>query len=244
MAKFENISIILSNSQMGENIGAVARVMKNFNLENLRLISPRDGWPNQKAIDTSSHAKDIINNAQIFNSTADALAGLNLVYATTARSRDMNKKAVTANQLALEIKDYQNSQNIGIMFGAERTGLENSEISYANKIVYIPTGKQYSSLNLSHSVGVIAYEIFQSLSKNKGDKFASKEISKLADKKDYNALYNFLETELDKANFFQVTEKKPKMMDNIRNIFSRAELSEQELRTLRGIFRAIKNNSI
>lgn len=217
--------IILHSPQMGENIGAAARAMLNFGFENLRIVSPRDGWPNAKAIEMAAGAKDVVEKAQVFENLSDAIADLQTVYATTARSRDMNKPVVTPKQIEL-------SGKIGIVFGAERTGLENKDVALADKIISIPVSEKYQSLNLGQSVGIICYELFANDALKQGE-------SELADKKDFDALIGHLDEQLSAKSFFQVDEKKPNMMINIRNIFSRAALSAQEIRTLRGIIRSL-----
>jgi tRNA/rRNA methyltransferase len=244
MTNLEKISIILSKPQMGENIGATARVMKNFGIKDLRIISPRDGWPNQKAIDMSANAVDIIESAKIYNSFENAISDIQILFATTARERDLEKNSSTPKQASAKILEaIGDNVKCGILFGQERTGLDNAEISFANEIIYIPTNPEYSSLNLAQSVCVVAYEVFQACSANfqtyKSSFDNLGKISKAASNDDMQALYNYLEAEMDRANFFQVAEKKPKMMNNIRSIFTKANLTEQEVRTLRGVFNCL-----
>jgi tRNA/rRNA methyltransferase len=238
MQTLNNISIILTRPQMGENIGAAARVMLNFGITDLRIICPRDGWPNEKALAMSAGANQIINNAKIFDKFEDAIADLNIVYATTARERDMVKPAVTPKQMADEAAQASTAK-IGVVFGPERTGLENIEVSFCNKILYVPVNSEYKSLNLAQAVALVCYELFQT-NVNKIYKVNDVDKAELASKGDYNALFEFLEVELDRSNFFQVAEKKPRMMDNIRNIFAKTNLTKQEMQTLRGVLKAIK----
>lgn len=235
MVTLNNISIILVKPQMGENIGAAARIMHNFGLSELRLVSPRDGWPNEKATSMASGAGEIITAAKIFDTFEEATADLTMLYATTARERDMNKPAVTPREMSNELDA---TMKIGIVFGPERSGLENFEVTHCNKILYIPVNPEYKSLNIAQAVAVICYEISQS----PAFKIAERPDAQLekATKADYNSLYDYLENALDESHFFQVPEKKPKMMDNIRNIFARLDLSDQEMRTLRGVLKAIK----
>jgi tRNA/rRNA methyltransferase len=234
MTSLNNISIILVKPQMGENIGAAARIMHNFGLTDLRLIAPRDGWPNQKAIDMASGAAKIIANAKVFDSFENATADLTMLYATTARERDMNKEALTPREFSGELSQ---NHKTGIVFGPERSGLENFEVTHCNKILYIPVNPEYRSLNIAQAVAVICYEVSQAPALQQSPSEA--ELAEKATKGDYNALFSFLESALDASNFFQVAEKKPKMMDNIRNIFSRLDLSDQEMRTLRGVLKAL-----
>ncbi|CAN0588316.1 unnamed protein product, partial [Ectocarpus sp. 12 AP-2014] len=159
-----NISIILVEPQMGENIGAAARAMKNFSITDLRIVSPRDGWPNEKAKNMSVGALGIIENAKIYSSVPDSLENLEYVYAASAAPRDINKNYALSRDLAKEITGYK---HVGIMFGRESSGLNNKEISYANKIVTIDTDVNFSSLNIAHAVAVIGYELFQGLKQSR-----------------------------------------------------------------------------
>ena len=167
MPAFEQkVAIILVEPQMGENIGAVARAMKNFAFSDLRIISPRDGWPNEKAKSMSVRAIDIIHNAKIYSSIKEAVADLEYVYAATAAPRDMNKSYVLSRNLP---KDIPSFTSFGIMFGRENCGLNNKEIAFANKIITIDTEINFSSLNIAHSVAVICYELFQNKKQERTD---------------------------------------------------------------------------
>lgn len=224
------ISIILVEPQMGENIGASARCMKNFGITDLRIVNPRDGWPNPKAQSMSVGAIDIIQKAKVFDSLKNAIADLEYVYAATAAPRDLNKEYVLSRDLPKEIKS---KNNVGIMFGRESSGLNNEEISYANKIVTIDTVKDFSSLNIAHSVAVIAYDIFQSYNQNRDDLTSDQELAKNIE---VQYFYDHLFEALDERNFFRMDEKKILMSQKIRNIFGRIDnLSTSELQTLRGI---------
>lgn len=248
----ENISIILIKPQMGENIGAAARVMKNFGLSDLRVVSPRDGWPNTKAIEMAVHAWDIIQNAKVYNSTEEAVADLNLVYATAAKSRDMEKDIITPEQAAQNIP----AGKVGIMFGRESSGLDNEDMSHATAHISIPVSSAYDSLNLAQAICVVCYELFKHRHCEKRSDEAIQKLNiktgsprpkglamtaeNLTERKDINELVNFLDRELTEKNFFSVPEKKPGMMVNIRNIFTKNRYTEQEIRTLRGIFSILK----
>ena len=220
-------AIILVQPQMGENIGAAARVMLNFGLTDLRIVNPRDGWPNEKAFEMSAGAKKIITNAKIFESTEKAVSDLEYVYATTARNRDLDKKITTP-------QDIQPRKNSGILFGPERSGLENEDLKFANELISIPVNHEYSSLNLAMSVGIIAYEI----STQKPSKLPERE---LATKEEFSHMLSHLEELLDRKSFFQTPEKKPGMVQNIAAMLTRAEFSPQEIRTLRGILRSLSS---
>jgi len=223
-----SISIILVAPQMGENIGAVARAMKNFDIYDLRIVDPRDGWPNEKAVSMSVGAADLIANARIFGSVVDAISDLSYVYAATATPRDMNKEYVFSRDLK---EDIPKTGKVGIMFGRENCGLNNQEISYANKIITIDTNLSFSSLNLAHSVAVICYELFQARMQSRPYVQPT-----LAGNDELEYFYEHLFNSLEERKFFRVPEKREKMSLKIRNIFARIDnLSKTELQTLRGI---------
>jgi tRNA/rRNA methyltransferase len=233
-----DISIILVAPQMGENIGASARAMKNFGIRDLRLVAPRDGWPNDKAASMSAHAVDIIKSAKIFNDIKSAISDLDFVYATTAAPRDMNKQYVLSRNIADDLP-YTGSK-VGFLFGRESSGLSNDEITYANKIVTIDTDGQYSSLNLAQAVAVICYELFQRLRQDRSDLRIEEQRASMAELEHF---YDRLFMELDRRKFFRVPEKKEHMSQKIRNLFSRIDnLSKSELQTLRGIVTVLTKN--
>ena len=224
------VAIILVEPQMGENIGATARAMKNFGLSDLRIVSPRDGWPNEKAESMSVGAIDLIKSAKIYDSIRDAIADLECVYAATATPRDINKEYVLSRNL---VHDIPVNGKIGIMFGRENCGLSNQEIAFANKIITIDTDINFSSLNIAHSVAIICYELFQIRKQPRAD---LDNIPKLATGAELEHFYNHLFGELDSRDFFRVPEKKLHMTQKIRNIFTRIDkLSQSELQSLRGI---------
>jgi tRNA/rRNA methyltransferase len=234
-----NISIILVEPQMGENIGATARAMKNFALSDLRLISPRDGWPNEKAKSMSVGALDLIENAKTFESIPEAIKDLEYVYAATAAPRDMNKDYVLSRDLNSYISQ---NQKIGIMFGRENSGLNNQEISYANKILTIDTDVNFSSLNIAHSVAVICYELFQGKKQVRND---LDNVQDTATNQELGDFYDHLFETLDKKSFFKTLEKKEHMSLKIRNLFGRVDnLSKQEIQTLRGIITSLSKGDI
>ncbi len=228
---------ILVNPQLGENIGACARALKNFGFSNLNIVTPRDPWPNTKARMTSVGAYNVIQKARIYKNVSDAVKEFDLVFATTARKRDVNKKHISIVNFVKLLSKYEKS-NIGIMFGPEASGLSNHDLSLSNFIIQIPTSKKLTSLNLSHAVIVICYEIYKSLNVNKFKK--EKILSKLTSKKSIKNLIKFIEDMLDKKNFFKPPEKKKSMILNINNIFGRLELSDKELRILFSIFSSLK----
>ncbi len=229
----KNPVIILVSPQLGENIGSCARAMKNFGLNSLRIVNPRDGWPNAKAEASAVGAIDLIKSAEIYNNLEDAIADLKYVYATTGIARTINKEYVLSKEFS---KDFDHNIKTGILFGRENCGLMNDEISLANKIITIDTDPNFTSLNIAQAVLVVCYEIFKSVQRpdllNKQN---------LATKEEMMFFYEHLINTLDQANFFKVPEKKDLMQRNIINIFSRIEkLSKTEIQTLRGIVKAFE----
>ncbi|PCK00239.1 MAG: rRNA methyltransferase [Zetaproteobacteria bacterium] len=239
-------TIILNNPQMGENIGAAARSMRNFGLNDLRLVKPRDGWPNSRATATGAGALEKMN-VQVFDTLAQSIADLNFAFATTVRPRDMVKPVFTPEDAAAEgIARRTKKQNIGFVFGAERSGLGNDDISQCQAIISIPTNPDFSSLNLGQSVLLMAYEWMKAQRNNSqtisgrppldmGDSFPAKQ-------SDLHKFIKRLENELDERKFFRAKDLKPTMQINIQNIFTRADISDQELRTLHGILSALRGN--
>ena len=229
---FKDIYFILVRPQLGENIGAVARALKNFNFNQLRIVSPRSEWPNQKAIATSVGAKNILQTTKIYNSLNKSIGDLNLIFATTSRIRKVNKKIISIFDLNKKIK---NKQKIGIIFGPEASGLSNEEISCADYIIKIPTNKKFNSLNLSHSVILFCFQLFVLFSKKKFIYMSNYKSSK-ANKSEVNKFLKFIIQSLDKRGFLQPGHKRQSMVRNIENIFYRTNLSDQEIRILLGIF--------
>lgn len=238
------ISIILVNPQMVENIGMTARAMLNCGLTDLRIVNPRDPWPledwlRERLYAAASRAEAPLNGARIFTSVQEAIADLHYVAATTAQARDMVKRWVTPKQAAGEMRArVQAGQKAGVLFGPERTGLFNEDITLASDIICIPMNPDYSSLNLAQAVLVVAYEWYQAQTNPQPD------ILRMG--KSYPApradLHNFLtrfEDELQTAGFFTSEEMKPTMVQNLRNALQRAELTEQEVRTLHGAVKAL-----
>ncbi len=227
---------ILVNPQLGENIGACARALKNFGFSNLNIVAPRDPWPNTKAKMTSVGAYNIIQKAKIYKNVSDSVKKFDLIFATTARKRDVNKKHISIVNFVKLLSKHKSS-NIGIMFGPEASGLSNHDLSLSNFIIQIPTSKKLTSLNLSHAVIVICYEIYKSLNLSEFKK--EKVLTKLTSKSSIKNLIKYLEEMLDKKKFFKPLEKKKSMILNINNIFGRLELSDKELRILFSIFSSL-----
>ena len=227
-----NIHFILVRPQMGENIGSVARAIKNFNIKHLRIVNPRCHWPNHKALATSVGAKDILKSTKVYDSIEKSIGDLDIIFASTSRIRRINKKIISILDLKNKVKK---KRKIGILFGPESSGLSNDEISYADYLVKIPTNKKFSSLNLSHSAIIFCFEIFQYFS-NKKAIYKSGYRSLVANKSEVNKFLGFIVSRLDKKGFLQPDHKRKSMIRNISNIFHRINLSEQEIRILLGIF--------
>ncbi len=228
----KNVYFILVRPQLGENIGSVARGIKNFNIKNLRIVNPRCVWPNQKALATSVGAKDILRSSKIYNSLDKSVGDLDIIFASTSRIRKVNKKIISVFDLKKKIKK---DQKIGIIFGPEASGLSNDEVNFADYLVKIPTNNEFSSLNLAHSSIIFCFVLFQFFS-NKKIIYKSKYKSSIATKSAVNKFLKFIIKNLDKKGFLQPDHKRRSMLRNINNIFHRMNLSEQEIRILLGIF--------
>ena len=227
-----NFYFILVRPQMGENIGSVARAIKNFNIKHLRIINPRCSWPNQKALATSVGAKDVLKSAKIYDSVEKSIGDLDIIFASTSRIRKVNKKTISVLNFKTKIKK---GRKVGILFGPEASGLSNDEISCADYLVKIPSNKNFSSLNLSHSAIIFCYELFKNYIGKKFD-YKTSYKSSIAKKSEVNKFLNFIVQGLDKKGFLQPNHKRQSMIRNINNIFHRLNLSEQEIRILLGIF--------
>ena len=228
-------SVILVEPQLGENIGFTARAMMNGGLSDLRIVKPRDGWPNPRAESAASGAGSVIEAARIFETTQDAIADLQRVFAMTARPREMIKPVATPRDAATEMRALIGDEGkVGILFGPERKGLDNDDVAAADTVIQAPLNPAHSSMNLGHAVMVMSYEWFQAADDTPG-RYLSEGRTGAATKEELLIFFERLEAELDDCGFFHVAEKRPIMVRNIRNIFQRADLTEQEVRTLHGI---------
>jgi len=232
--------VILIRPQMGENIGAVARAMSNFGLSELRIVAPRDGWPNPKAVEMSAGAEYIINDTKIYETFAESMADINIAYATTARPRNMNKRVVEPAQAMAEIS-ARSTDKIALVFGPERAGIENEEITLCDSIITIPTDTKNKSLNLAQSSVIIGYEWLKANLSNKENSEITNESP--APKSDIFGMFDQLESYLDKAEYFRVEQKKPVMWQNLKNMLLRGNWNEQEIRTFRGMLRSLWERS-
>jgi len=229
-----NISFILHKPQLSENIGACARGMKNFNFNKLTVIDPKPIFPNDKILATSVGAKNIISKAKNFKSLEKSLKNVDVVIATSARFRNKNIKHIQLEDL----KKLNYRKKVAFLFGSEASGLSNNEISYANYTLQIPTNPDFKSLNLSHSLIIIAQYVSSIINSNVSSfKKSNKVIS--ASKKEIVAMANLCIENLEEINFFKSKEKKPVMLENLRNIFYRMELSTKETRILSGVFASL-----
>jgi len=236
---FSNISFILHKPQLSENIGACARALKNFNFNKLILINPKPSFPNDKIIATSVGAKEIINKSKVFNNLEPALKNIDCIIATTSRFRNKNIKHIQLNDL----KKIDFNKKIAFLFGSEASGLSNDEISYANYTMQIPTNSNFKSLNLSHSLIIVAQLVFNLINVNLKTYSKSKKI-KPASKKQIQTMINLCVKNLEDINFFKPKEKKPIMLGNLRSIFYRMDLSEKETRILSSVFASLAKKKV
>ena len=236
---FSNISFILNKPQLSENIGACARAMKNFNFSKLVVINPKPSFPNDKIYATSVGAKEIIKNAEIFNNLEDSLSNFDYLIATTSRFRNKNIKHISLR----ELEKINFKKKIGFIFGSESSGLSNHEISYVNCTMNIPSNINFKSLNLSHSLIIVCQKIFSIFYKKNITYKKSNKIKK-GSKKEIQIMMSQCIKNLDKINFFNPKEKRSIMLENLRNIFYRMELSEKEIRILSSVFASLSKKKV
>jgi tRNA/rRNA methyltransferase len=231
--------VVLVEPQLGENIGMAARAMGNFALTQLRIVNPRDGWPNVSAQRAAAGADHILDHAELFDTVEQAVADLDLLFATTARAHDQAKPVVPPQAAAREIVDHiASGGKAGILFGRERYGLQNDEVARANRIVTFPVNPGFASLNLAQAVLLMGYEWFK-LSTEGALPFAMPERSERASQHQMQAFFENLVRELDKVEFLRPAEKRDTMLVNLRNIFTRMEPTKQDMHTLHGVVMAI-----
>ena len=225
------VTFILHKPQLSENIGACARAIKNFNFNKLTVINPKPVFPNDKIIATSVGAKEIIKNCKIHENLESAIKNVDYLIATSSRYRNKNIKHISLNELS----KIDFSKKIAFLFGSEASGLSNNEIVYANCTMQIPTNPNFKSLNLSHSVIIVA-QVVSTLVNLKKSKYKKSQKIKSASKKDIQAMTNLCIQRLENRNFFKPIEKKPIMLENLRNIFYKMQLSKKETRILSSVF--------
>ncbi|MEP0518685.1 MAG: RNA methyltransferase [Hyphomicrobiales bacterium] len=233
-------AIILVEPQLGENIGTAARAMANFGLSEMRIVNPRDGWPNEKAKSASAKADHVIDNAKVFDTLEEALVGLNRVFATTARSRDMFVP-VRGPEEAMQIANAHmaSDQQCGILFGRERTGLKNEEVALADEIVTFPVNPAFASLNIAQAVLLMSYEWMRASNSDGALQFSAPE-DPPATKDDLIGLFTHLENALENANFFRPPEKKEHMVSTLRALLQKGGYSHRDVTILRGVVGALE----
>ena len=234
-----NITFILHKPQLSENIGACARALKNFNFTNLSVVNPKSSFPNDKIIATSVGAKDVIKKAKVYENLETSLSNLDILVATSARFRNKNIKHISITDL----KKIDYKKKVGFLFGSEASGLSNNEVSYADYTLQIPSNKNFRSLNLSHSLIIVA-QIVSGLILNKKFTFEKSNKIKSANKTDIQRLLNLCINNLENKNFFHPPEKKPIMMENLRSIFYKLNLSEKETRILSSVFAGLSKEKV
>ena len=234
-------AVILSRPQIGENIGATARAMKNFGLSELRLVAPQCRWPNDRAQALAAGAGDILEAAQVYPDMAGALADIRLVLATTARDRDVVREILTPPSAALRLRQaVSNGVPCALLFGSERAGLDNDELSLADALITIPTA-EFSSLNLGQAVLLLGYEWLKSADATPASR-TRKTIAVPATRQELVDLFEHLERELQAGGFFFPAAKTEAMARNIRAMILRSHLTDQEVRTIRGMIVALVRN--
>jgi len=231
-------AIILCEPQLGENIGTAARAMANFGLWDLRLVAPRDGWPNDKARAAASRADHVVDRIRVFDTLAEAIADLSLVYATTARRRELAHEVIGPDEAARRLARHIGSaQRAGMVFGREKWGLYNEEVALCDAIVTLPVDPAFASLNIAQAVLVTAYEWRRETTQAALP--VSSPAASLASKDELRGMYLQLEEALDRSGFFKTPEKRPTFIINLRTMLGKAGFSDQEVRTLRGILAAL-----
>lgn len=237
---------ILVEPQMGENIGMVARAMANFGWRRLRLVRPRDGWPNERANATASGGIAVVEGADLFETLEDALADLSLVYATSARKHDLAKTVLGPDEAGRCSAESSCDLRVGYVFGREAWGLTNDEVALCDDVLTLPVDPACASLNIAQAVVVCAYEWRKHALRQSGAgderqslPIKTPERSPVADKGAMQGLFAHLEGLLDASGFFRPPEKREGMIVNLRTLFQRARLNEQEVRTLRGVFSSL-----
>ena len=236
---FSNITFILNKPQLSENIGSCARAMKNFNFTKLVIINPKTSYPNDKIFATSVGAKEIIQKAKLFNKFEDSLSNFDYLIATSSRFRNKNINHISLN----ELNKIDFNKKIGFIFGSEASGLSNHEISFVNCTMNIPSNNKFKSLNLSHSLILVCQTLFSILNKKKNFYNKSKKITK-GSKNQIQIMMEQCINNLDKINFFNPKEKRRIMLENLRNIFYRMDLSEKEIRILSSVFASLAKKKV
>src|SRR6478672_3465312 len=231
--------VVLVEPQLGENIGAAARAMANFGLSRLRLVKPLQGWPNEKARVMAAGADRILDGVAVYETLNEAIGDCSFVLATTARNHDQAKLVVSAEAAAAEVAPRVSAgENVAIIFGRERIGLENHEVALADRIVTLPVNPAFASLNLAQAVVIVAYEWFKVVSGGTLP-FTMPVKSAPATREQLLAFFDNLERELEQVEYFRPADKRATMLINLRNIFHRMGATRQDIQTLQGVIMAI-----
>ncbi len=233
--------IILVEPQLGENIGMVARAMANFGLFELRLVKPRDGWPNERANAAASRADHVIQATRVYETLPQAIADLQYVVATTARQRDMLKDVLNPGEASSLLRQsFNNDTRTGILFGRERWGLHNDEVALADAMVTFPVNPAFASLNIAQAVLLMSYEWMKSGQGELNHSAFRAPDSQVAEKTDLQNFFNHIEDALEDAKYYYPEERRERMTNNLRSIFTHAGLKQQELQTLHGVVAALE----
>ena len=234
--------IVLVRPQLGENIGMAARAMLNCGLSSLRLVKPRDGWPNPKAERAASGADVVLDKARVFDTVAEAVADLQHVVATTARNRELAQRIITPRRAASEMRGWiGGGEKVGILFGPERTGLTNDDMVQADTALSIPLNPQFSSLNIAQAVLLVAYEWAMAGEDTPAERM-SDHSTRPATKDELQNLFDHLERALDQSGFLRHKAMRPAMVNNLRALLQRANMTEQEVRTFHGVIKFLSKH--
>jgi tRNA/rRNA methyltransferase len=234
--------VVMVRPQLGENIGMAARAMLNCGLSALRLVSPRDGWPNERAWRAASGADIVLDKAGVFETVGEAVADLEHVVATTARNRELVQRIVTARQAAIDMRGWiARGRKVGILFGPERTGLENEDMVHADAALTIPLNPQFSSLNVAQAVLLVAYEWTTAGDATPPERMAD-HAARPATKEELQNLFDHLERALDESGFLRHKAMRPSMVLNLRALLQRAAMTEQEARTFHGVIKFLSKH--
>jgi tRNA/rRNA methyltransferase len=234
--------IVMVRPQLGENIGMAARAMLNCGLSTLRLVSPRDGWPSDRAQRAASGADVVLEKAEVFETVGEAVADLEHVVATTARNRELVQRIVTARQAASDMRGWiAKGRKVGILFGPERTGLENEDMVHADTALSIPLNPQFSSLNVAQAVLLVAYEWATAGDETPPERMAD-HATRPATKEELQTLFAHLERALDESGFLRHKAMRPAMVLNLRALLQRAAMTEQEARTFHGVIKFLSKH--
>jgi tRNA/rRNA methyltransferase len=238
-------AVVLVDPQLGENIGFAARAMLNCGLTDLRLVRPRGGWPDPRARAAASGANRVLDAARVAATTAEAVADLERLWAATARPRDMTKPVDTPTGAAAEMRRLAgDGVRCGVLFGPERTGLENDDVARTDAVLTVPLNPEFTSLNLGQAVLLVAWEWFRAADATPPRQASIPDETRPANRAELELLFTHLEQELDASGFLRVVEKRPIMVRNLRNLFLRATPTEKEVRTLHGVVTALSGRRL